>query len=51
MRSETARRILEKTPQRVKDRICKIAGIIVFKNKLLSLPCKNPRLRKRLKKI
>lgn len=51
MISESARRILEKTPQRVKDKVYRIAKKIVFKNKLLSLPCKNPSLRKRLKKI
>lgn len=49
MRSETARRILEQTSQRIKDKVDRIAKKIIFKNKLLSLPCKNPNLRKRIK--
>jgi len=51
MRSETARRILETTPQHIKEKVRRVAEKIIFKNKLLSLPCKNPSLRKRLKKI
>lgn len=48
MKNESARRLLENTPQSVKDKVRRVAEKIIFKNKLLSLPCKNSRLRVRL---
>jgi len=51
MRSESAHRLLASTSQEVKNKVLRMADKIVFKNRLLSLPCKNPLLRNKLKKI